>query len=74
MQRSLRGSPEAGIHGVPIRPWVPNRLRDVKVEAEGVRTPKIHCNTVTSLPGVFVRKQAAPMVYDVPKRAEGFGA
>lgn len=35
--------------------------------------PKIHCNTATNLLGVFVQRQAIPMVYDTPKRAEGFG-
>ena len=74
MQRSLRGSPETGTHGVPTRPWVLDRLRDVKANAEGLRTPKIHCDAATNLLGVFVQRQAVPMVYDTPKRAEGFGA
>ena len=39
-----------------------------------LRTPKIHCDTATNLPGVFVWSQVVPMVYDTPKREEGFGA
>ena len=74
MQRSLRGSPGAGTHGVPTRSWVLNRLRDVEVDAEGLSIPKIHCDTSAILLGVFVRKQAVSMVYDTSKRAEGFGA
>ena len=47
---------------------------NVKVNAEGLRTPKIHCDAATNLLGVFVRRQAVPMVYDTSKSAEGFGA
>ena len=74
MQRLLRGSPKAGKHGVPTRSWILNRLRDVGVDAEGLRTSKIHCDAATNLLGVFVRKQAVSMVYDTSKSAEGFGA
>ena len=68
MQRLLRGSPKAGKHGVPTRSWILNRLRDVGVDAEGLRTSKIHCDTSAILLGVFVRRQAVPMVYDTLKR------
>ena len=74
MRRSLGGSSEAGTHGVPTRSWVPNRLRDVEVGGVGLRTPRIHCGTSAILLGVFVRKQAVPMVYDTSKREEGFEA
>ena len=68
------GEAPKSAHGVPTRPWLLNRLRDVEADAEGLRTPQIHCDAFTILLGVFMQRQAIPMVYDAPKRTEGFGA
>ena len=70
----LWGSSEAGAHGVPIRLWGLDRIRDGEVEAEGLTTPKTTVTPPPVLPSVCVPKQAVPLVYDVPKSAEGFGA
>ena len=45
----------------------------VEVRAKGWRTPKIHCDTSTIFAERFVQKQTVPLVYDDPKREEGFG-
>lgn len=45
----------------------------MKANAEGLRIPKIHCDAATNLLGVFVQRQAVPMVYDIPKHTERFG-
>ena len=71
---SLRESPKTGTHGVPTRPWIRNRLKYVEVETEGLKTPKFTATPPPVLPSVCVQKQAVPLVYDVPKSAEGFGA
>ena len=47
-------------------------VEGVEMDAEGLRIPKIHCDTATILLGAFVRRQVVPMVYDIPKREEGF--
>ena len=74
LRRLLWGSSEAGAHGVPIRPWGLDRIRVAEVEAEGLRTPKTTAMPPPVLPSVCVPKQAVPLVYDVPKSAEGFRA
>ena len=69
----LRRSTEAGIHGVPIRPWILNRIRDGAVRApEGVvNPPKSTAPPPPVLPSVCVPKQAVPLVYDVLQERRG---
>ena len=74
LRRLLWGSSEAGAHGVPIRPWVLDRIRDGEAGSEGLTTPKTTATPPPVLLSVCVPKQTVPLVYDVPKSAEGFGA
>ena len=71
LRRSPGGGSEVGTHGVPIRPWGLNRLRDVEVEAEGLRTPKIHCDPSTVFAKHLRTGTGHVLVYDAPKREGG---
>lgn len=70
----LWGSSEASAHGVPIRPWALDRIRGGEAGSEGLTTPKTTATPPPVLPSVCVPKQVVPLVYDVPKSAEGFRA
>ena len=69
--RSLKGCPETGTHGVPIRPWVLDRLRECEGECRGVENPQIHCDAATNLLGVFMQRQAIPHGVRYPQARRG---